>query len=105
LGAAIYNSANVIRIPHVLVECLEKVGAADKITAGFASNVMTVSETRAKAIAKRVGKDDTFINVATAGAFVDPSASTSGGGGFATSGSAVSSGDVARKKKSSKPHA
>ena len=109
MGAAIYNSANVIRIPHVLIESLEKLEAA-KINADVASNVMTVPEKRAKQIANRVGMDSGFIVTPTSGAFVDPSAATSGGGGVApssgggavSSGDAVSSGEVIRKKKSSK---
>jgi len=98
LGAAIYNSANVIRIPHVLIESLEKIDPT-KIDPGVASNVMTVSKSRAEQIAFRVGKEAGFIVAPTSGAFVDPSASTSGGGGVAPS----SSGDGHRKKKTPKP--
>ena len=106
LGAAIYNSANVIRIPHVLIETIDKVTEAKNITQDVAMNVMVVGETRAKQIAGLIGKEATFIHGATAGKFVDPSTSASGGtASAAADGGAATAGEVSRKKKSSKSQA
>lgn len=100
LGAAIYNSANVIRIPHVLIDYFDKKAKKWDNVKGKA-HLQEIVECEKAAFERITQKiDGTAITpTRTAGAFVNPSASTSGGGGVAPS----SSGDGHRKKKSSKP--
>jgi len=108
LGAAIYNSANVIRIPHVLIDHFDQTAKkwADVKASHNLQEIVECEKTVFNEIATKI-TGAAIVDATTAGAFVDPSASTSGGGGVATSGggSAVSSGDGHRKKKPSKPHA